>query len=101
MALCYPRTMSLKEWNVRPSSTDWRVWEVWCGEQIVAQGTMGHAWNVATNAARQAKGRANLFYRLRGGIKDSIDFRQPNKRGRPFKQRPGVCPLSACEDEVS
>ena len=39
------------------------------------------------NAARKAKGRANLFYRLREGIKDSADFRQPSKRGRPFKQR--------------
>ena len=80
-------TMSLKEWNVRPSSTDSRVWEAWCGERIVARGTMAHAWRVAMNAAREAQGRAHLFYRLREGIKDSVDFRQPTKRGRPFKQR--------------
>jgi hypothetical protein len=90
--------MSLKEWNVRPSCTDLRVWEVWCGERIVARGTMDHAWNVAMNAAREASGRANLFYRWREGIKDSVDFRQPNKRGRPVKQRPSVCPT---EDEVT
>lgn len=80
--------MSVKDWNVRPASTDLRVWEVWCGEQILARGTMHHAWKIAMNAAREAKGRARLFYRLREGIKDSVDFRQPNKRGRPFKQRP-------------
>ena len=76
-------TMSLKEWNVRPSSKDSRVWEVWCGERIVAQGTMGHAWNVAMNAAREAKGRANLISRLREGIKEPVDFRLPLERGRP------------------
>ena len=58
-----------------------------CDERIVARGTMDHAWRTAVNAAREAKGRANLFYRLREGIKDSADFRQPSKRGRPFKQR--------------
>ena len=79
--------MSLKEWNVRPSSTDSRVWEAWRGERIVARGTMDHAWHVAMNEARKAQGRAHLFYRLREGIKDSVDFRQPIKRGRPFKQR--------------
>ena len=51
------------------------------------------------NAAREAKGQAHLFYQLREGIKDSADFRQPNKRGRPFKQRPSVRPLGAREDE--
>ena len=80
-------TMSLKEWNVRPSSTDSRVWEARCGERIMARGTMDHAWHVAMNAAREARGRAQLFYRLREGIKDSVDFRQPIKRGRPFKHR--------------
>jgi len=44
------------------------------------------------NAAREAKGRANLFYRLREGIKDSVDFRHPNKRGRPFKRQPSSIP---------
>ena len=39
------------------------------------------------NEARKAQGRAHLFYRLREGIKDSVDFRQPIKRGRPFKPR--------------
>ena len=62
---------------------------------------MGHAWNVAMNAAREAKGRAYLFYRLREGIKESVDFRQPIKRGRPFKQRPSVCSFGAREDEVT
>jgi hypothetical protein len=92
--------MSLfKEWDVRPSSADSRVWEAWCGERIVAQGTMDHAWHVAMKAAREAKGRANLFYRLRKGIKDSADYRQPTKRGRPVKQRPSVS--DASEDEVT
>ena len=37
-------TMSLKEWNVRPSSTDWRVWEagaaneLWLGAQWITLG---------------------------------------------------------------
>jgi hypothetical protein len=79
--------MPLTEWNVRPSITDLRVWEVWFGERIVARGKMDDAWNVAMDAARQAKGRAHLFYRLRIGIKDSVDFRHPKKRGRPAKQR--------------
>ena len=90
--------MSLKEWNVRPCSTDLRVWEVWGGEQILARGTINHAWNVAMTAAREAKGRAHLFYRWREGIKETVDFRQPNKRGRPAQQRPSVCPR---EDEVT
>ena len=88
-------TMSLKEWNVRPSSKDLRVWEAWCGERVVARGTMDHAWHIAMNAAREAQGRAHLFYRLREGIKDSVDFREPIKRGRPWKHPPSVCPPSA------
>ena len=67
----------------------------------MARGTMNHAWNVAMNAAREAQGRAHLFYRLREGIKESVDFRQPIKRGRPWKHPPSVCPLGAREDEVT
>ena len=50
------------------------------------------------NAARETQGRAHLFYRLRKGIKESVDFRQPIKRGRPWKHPP--CRLSP-EDEVT
>ena len=85
--------MSLKEWNVRPSSKDWRVWEVWCGERIVAQGTMGHAWKLAMNAARGAKGRAYLFYRLREGIKESVDFRHQLKEGDRLNSALASVPL--------
>ena len=74
----------------RLASLGGMVWRTNCGS-----GHNGSRLKCRDERSLAAKGRANLFYRLRGGIKDSIDFRQPNKRGRPFKQRPGVCPLGA------
>ena len=68
--------MSHNEWHVRPSPRDVAIWEVWWDERVVAQSTMDEAWERAKLEARAARGQAYLYYRLRNGIRESLDCRE-------------------------
>jgi hypothetical protein len=77
--------MASLEWHVRPSANDVRVWETRCGDSVVARGTMDQAWERARAEARASQGQAHLYYRLRGGIKDTVDFRKSTHRAKPVR----------------
>ena len=66
--------MADNEWHVRPSFRV-RVWEVWRGQRLVADGTLDAVWERAKTEAQLAKGQAYLHYKLRTGIREFLDFR--------------------------
>ena len=49
-------TMSLKEWNVRPSSTDWRVWEAMVRRTNCGSGHNGSRLECSDECSPKGKG---------------------------------------------